>query len=388
MNFNEMTKVLFKMWKQALEADRPPTTVCLLGPPGVGKTTVGIELAEMMTSYMRSRQPSAPPAVTAPGGALDLSSMLPEDLGGIPFRDGNLTRYCPQAWLEPFCSPDAYGVLILDDLPAASSAVQVACRQVSLTHRVHEMRLSDRVLVLVTGNRREDKSSATTLPAHFRNSVLILNFEPEFEGWERWYMKQPGASRDIPAFLRFKDKYFSLLPKDADETGAFATPRTWSMLGNLLPILGETEVQEVAAGLVGKGVAVELAAFQLLRRNIADPAAVLADPKKALPDLSIISRKPDRLIALCTGLADVTSTRAKEAKKLEDRKDLYLKYLRALEWVTRNDREYISHSLSTFIACEGSMSELTGAIRDVKKGSGEPEIQEMLAAIAKVFASS
>lgn len=384
MNFQDLTDVMFKMWLQAREQNRPPTTVCVLGPPGVGKTSVGLELARKMTEYVQSKAPNAAPAVTAPGGALDLSSMLPEDLGGIPFRDGKLTRYCPQAWLEPFCQEDAYGVLILDDLPAASAAVQVACRQVSLTHRVHEMALSPGVFVMVTGNRREDKSSATTLPAHFRNSVVLIPFSPEFDGWEKWYMQTPG-SKDVPAFLRFRPGHFSTLPQAADELGAFATPRTWSMLGNIMPKLNDEELMDVASGLVGKGVALELAAFCALRRTLVSPERVLADPKGALPDVGILAKSPDKMISMCAGLGEITAARVKATKGKDSAVHLH-QYLIALAWVTQKEREYLAHSVATYLACGAEMKPLLAVLQDGLKSGKHPELKELIEALAKALA--
>lgn len=376
MNYKDMSNTLFGMWKHAQANNKKPVSVVALGPPGVGKTACGRMLGDMMTEYVRSKNPDASPAVVK---VLDLSSMLPEDLMGLPFRDNEVTRYCPQSWMHALCQEGAYGVLILDDLPAAASQVQVACRQVSLERRIHEMKLSDGIFVMITGNRREDKSAASTLPAHFRNSVVLLPFQPDFEGWESWYMDQ-GFDPEIPAFLRYKKEHFSRLPKDADEAGAFATPRTWSLLGQLLPSVSDTVLPDIAAGLVGNGVASEYAAFRMVKRELVSPERVLEDPKAALPDLSIMKGRPDRMIAVVTGLGELVARTAKGPKAQQ----ILTKYLEALAYVTSKEREYVSVSISTFTACKGKMPELLKAARD---GSKNPAVTELIKNLAATLSS-
>jgi hypothetical protein len=380
MNFKTLVDTCFSMWKDARKHEREPVTLCVLGPPGVGKTAAGRQIAARMTAHVQGRNPNAPPAVMAPGGALDLSSMLPEDLMGLPKTDGPVTRYIPQSWMAPLCEEGAYGVLVLDDLPAAQSQVQVACRQVSLERRIHDMKLSPDILVIVTGNRREDKSAASTLPAHFRNSVCIMAFQPDFKGWEEWYHAQ-GFGSDIPAFLHFKRGHFSRLPKDADNNGAFATPRSWALLGKVSSGVREEDLPEVAAGLVGDGVASEYAAFRMLRRELVDPQKVLENPQQAIPDLGILS-SPDRYIALATGLGEVAARKAKGKAKGKARQDVLTRYLQALAYVTGRKREYVSVSISTFTACKGDMEHLLVAAR---RGSQDPAIRELIQYLAKTL---
>lgn len=373
MNFKGLADCTFGMWKKAQNGNEKPITVAVLGPPGTGKTSCGRLVADMMTEHVRHRTPNAPPAVCI---VLDLSSMLPEDLMGLPFRDGNVTRYCPQSWLAPLCEEGAYGVLILDDLPAAAAQVQVACRQVSLERRIHEMRLSDGVFVLVTGNRREDKSASTTLPAHFRNSVVLIPFQPDFKGWEEWYLDK-GYESDIPAFLHYKRAHFSRLPKDADAQGAFATPRTWSMLGKLIPGVSDADLPEIAAGLVGDGVASEYAAFRLLRKELVSPEKVMEDPERAIPNLKLLEG-PDKMVAMTTGLGEVAARLAKGPKVIP----VLTKYLQALAYVTSKNREFVSVSISTFTASKGSMKDLLIAAR---QGNQDGKIRELISYLSKTL---
>jgi hypothetical protein len=379
MTFDSITSTLFEMWLAGL-ADNNLQTVCLLGAPGIGKTSAARELAVQMTEHRRKSDPNAKQAVSR---VLDLSSMLPEDLGGLPYAkdrgDGRVTKYAPPEWLAEICEPDAYGVLVFDDLPAASTAIQVASRQASLERRVHDHRIAPGVMIVVTGNRREDKSAASTLPAHFRNSVMILTVEPDFKRWETWYHDQ-GYDSLVTQFLTYRSAHFSHLPADADSVGAFATPRTWSMLGRLIPTGRKTgTLRDMAAGLVGEGVTTELMAFELVRSQLVAPEKVLADPEGALPNAKATLNSPDRMIAMVTGLADAAIHKA--AQKTGGK--AYEEYLKALAYVTdAGGREYVATSITTFIAHRGNFRKLKDAVNNVK---GEPRVKGMLTALAACF---
>ena len=379
MTFDSITTTLFEMWITGV-AGNSLQTVCLLGAPGIGKTSAARELAQMMTEHRRKSDPGAKPAVAR---VLDLSSMLPEDLMGLPYgqdgAEGRVTKYAPQEWLADVCSPDAYGVLVFDDLPAASTAIQVASRQASLERRIHDHRIAPGVMIIVTGNRREDKSAASTLPAHFRNSVMILTVEPDFKRWETWYHDQ-GYDALVTQFLTYRSAHFSRLPADADVHGAFATPRTWAMLGRLVETGRKTgSLRDMAAGLIGEGVASELMAFELVRSQLVSPDKVLADPESALPNPKAALNSPDKMIAMVTGLADAAIHKATQKTGAK----AYEEYLKALAYVTdAGGREYVATSITTFIAHRGNFRKLKDAVNVVKS---DPKVKGMLTALAACF---
>jgi MoxR-like ATPase len=374
MNFSDISTNLFDIWREAVESNQVPQTVVLLGAPGIGKTSACRHLADMMTAYMAGKGNTT----EAVCEVRDLSSSLPEDLGGLPFRDGDTTRYAPPVAIRRICEPGAYGVFVLDDLPAASTAVQVASRQVSLEHRVHDHLISPRIMIIVTGNRREDKSAASTLPAHFRNSVMLLTVEPDLKAWEEWAHGK-GADSLITSFLTFRPAHFSRTPADADQQGAFATPRTWMMLARILGVARKNKaLREMAAGLVGDGVAQELCAYELVRTQLVAPEKVLANPEEALPNRSILD-SPDKMIAMVTGLADAAIYKAKGEKGAK----AYVQYLKALAYVTETGgRDYVATSVATFISHKGNFAKLKDAVAESRS---DVRVSGMLSALAACF---
>lgn len=344
MKFNDLVDVLFEMWLAGSKQ-----TVLLLGPPGIGKTAVGRAVSQRITQHLQDRDPDVEPACCH---VKDLSSSLPEDLNGLPKTDGNQMRFVPDGWLFDVCRQGRNGVLILDDLPAASAAVQVAARQISLDRRAHEHHISDGVMVIVTGNRREDKSAARTLPAHFRNSVMMLELETDLEDWIKWYGQQ-GHDSLVPTYLLWRRTHFSKLPKDADPRGVFATPRTWEMLGKAMPIARKTNnLMPMAMGLVGEGIASELVGFDNIRQSMVDPQAVLSNPEKALPpDHKIWGRdRVDIKIATLSGICDLAA-KSKKSNAMEA-------LLRAMAFICKDDAEYVAVALSVYSASGGDYNKL------------------------------
>lgn len=383
MKYSEALNLAVAGWRFNLDNKMPQQTLTLLGQPGIGKSALGEDIANAMTTVWRDMFGDDEPEAVCE--VVDLSSRMPEDIGGLPHRhvrDGDsLTVYAIQKWLYKLCQPGVYGVLILDDLPAAANAVQVAVRQLALYRRIGDWELSPGVLVLVTGNRREDKSAATTLPAHFRNSTQMLTIEPDVEQWSHWYGKQAHHAPIVGAFLRYRPSFFSQLPRDADGGGSFATPRTWAMLGRTFEVAQEQELLlDVARGLVGEGPAMEFQAFVNVRSQLVDPRAVFDNPETSLPDVSILN-SPDKLVAMATALGEIGALRGDSANKKE-RSEMPLKLLRAIAWVTQEGKEYCAQAVSTFVMNGGNIDRV---FAEAEKHLSDPLIKGMLLFLHESF---
>lgn len=348
MIFNDIIDFMFNDWhfhySRRTCQHTPPL---LLGPPGIGKTVIGATVAKRMHQYMVDKYGAeAPPPSFS---ALDLSSRLPEDLSGVPstttIEGKKYTEFAPLTSWSPFTQPNSYGVLVLDDISAADKTVQIATRQLVLYRRVGEILLSPNVYLMVTGNRRDDQSGASMLPAHFRNSVCIMSLEPDRDTWVNWYFTQNDVDPIVASFLMYKGEHLSRLPKDSDSQGVFATPRTWHKLGQFLHSMGSKNasmINPVVKGLVGEGVGIEFITFRETNHKMIPPGKVLQDPKGAIPDPSTALRDLDVVWGLSIGLAHECAVLAKDEFK---RANIFYKFIMALIHCFKDKHEYINASI-------------------------------------------
>jgi hypothetical protein len=383
VDYNTFVDYAFAHWLDSLQTGQPSKTLCLLGPPGIGKSSTAYALAKRQCDYVRknpsivfgdSKAPSAD-EIEAVCRLLDFSSMLPEDLNGLPFREGLFTKYCPQEWVAELVNPHAFGVMVLDDLPASANAMQTAGRQSALERRIHDHRFAPGILIIVTGNRREDKSAASTLPAHFRNSVTLLTIEPDVESFCKWYGNQPHHDGVVSAFLRWKPELLSELPKAASKLGAFATPRQWASLGRQFKIADQVGILfDMASGVVGDGNATTFCSFVEIHNQLVDPQLVFDDPKGALPNPGQMLNEASKLVAMSCALGEIAANRTKRGKG-KAKSEAPEKLLRSLSWATSENNEYCAMGVQTFLDGGGN---LTGIARVAREKRHDPVIGRML----------
>lgn len=353
--------------EQAL-ASTGRTPLLLLGPPGTGKTSIGPALADAMTVRRRLKDPEAEPASCT---ILDLSSRLPEDIGGLPFIKDGVTHYAPQSWLARLCKPGAYGVLVLDDLPAAATAVQVAVRQLVLDRAVGDHKLSPDIKIIVTGNRREDKSAASTLPSHFLNCVTVLEVHIDLDEWTAWYHQQVGLAPIIPTFLGLKRNFLSQLPAQGDKNGSFATPRSWAKLGAEFEASRKLgSLREVAMGMIGEGVASEFMTYVEIRANLVPPDEILRNPQKAIPDPIVYFDRPDKAHAAVTGIAETAAAWVLKGGK--EGKAAFGQFLEALTWLTAGGKEHAAVAVTTFASNCKNQRKAIDTLGEVYRKEYEP----------------
>ena len=350
----------------ASSPDSTSIPIFFLGAPGTGKSALSREIAMLM----------GPKAVIV---RRELTGHLPEDMSGLPFREGKFTQFCPPDFLMRLAKgsgpdgSDPVGALILEDITQAQRAVQVACFQLVQERSMGDIELSPNVRIILTGNRANDKAGARELPSPLRNRVCILELQPDLEEWMYWAGTQ-GLPGSVGGFLLYRPGFFSQLPGNGcKQNGQFATPRSWAAIGRVMltsPDKSPTgPMLSLFQGLVGEGVAAEFSMFLKLSATLPDPQAVLDNPEKALPKPPT---EPDKLAALVSGLGEFAAK--------SKHKDMPLKLLKALAYCSGTTREAACAGIAVFQANKGSVTALVDAatnnLKDAK--TADPRIRALI----------
>lgn len=229
-------------------------SIMLWGQPGVGKSQA---IRQIASNIEKATYKSV--KVT------DVRLLLfnPIDLRGIPVANSNKTL---AVWLKPQIfqmdpSENVINILFLDEISAAPQSVQSAAYQITLDRTVGEHKLPDNCIVIAAGNRVSDKSVAYKMPKALANRLLHFNISTAFAEWKKWALH----SNIHPLVVGFLAERPDLLNTfdSSSESLAFATPRSWEMVSNILTNISDDvdEVYSLIAGLVGGGIAFELRTY-------------------------------------------------------------------------------------------------------------------------------
>ena len=250
----------------------------LWGPPGVGKSSVVRQAAVALNLSL-----------------IDVRATLldPVDLRGLPTVAKGVTKWCQPGFLPT----TGQGVLFLDELAQAPPAVQVALLQLTLDRRVGEYELPTGWSVVAASNRAEDRAGTHRLVSPLLNRFIHLDLEVDAEGWQQWATESSIAA-EVRSFLRFRPSLLFVFDAAANPR-AFATPRSWAFVSDVLPATPKALLQRVVAGCVGDGPAAEFAGFLRLYSQLPDVDAVLASPSTAA-----VPREPAVLYALVGALVE------------------------------------------------------------------------------------
>lgn len=262
----------------------------ITGKPGGGKSSCAREIARALAEV------HGIPAERI----IEFNPSLREscDILGLPQMDGDHTRWLPPEEFWAIREGQGPCVLIIEELSDADMQMQNPLCRVILDRAAGQLKLSDELFIIATGNRTEDRSGATRLSTKLANRMRILSFEEDLDDWCEW-----ASSHDInpvlTAFIRFRP---SLLSDFDPSRSVNPTPRAWEDVSRIPMSLPPAVYFEHAKGSVGEGAAVEWTGFLKIFEDLPD-----FDEIKRNPDTCELPTKPDVTYAVVAKIMQVAT---------------------------------------------------------------------------------
>jgi hypothetical protein len=241
----------------------------ILGEPGGGKSA----LARLLVKGLGG----------TPETTVEFTPSLrdPVDILGTPRNNGEFTQWVPPSEFYKLRyrpnDPTKY-FLIVEEATDASMAMQNPMCRIVLDRHAGDLRLSDNLHIIMTGNRTEDKSGANRLSTKLGNRLNVQHFESNLDDWVNWALDQ-DIDPLLIQFIRFKPNLLSDFNPDSSY-GINPTPRAWEKVAlvptNMSPELYYANI----AGIVGEGPAAEYTGFRKVANAIISFDEVVANPEK------------------------------------------------------------------------------------------------------------
>ena len=299
--------------KSLLKAFKVKRPLFLWGPPGIGKSELVENITRDLGGYMID---------------LRLGQMEPTDIRGIPFYNKDIGK---MDWAPPVELPDEelasqypIVVLFLDELNSAAPSVQSAAYQLILNRRIGKFRLPDNVVMVAAGNRESDKGVTYRMPTPLANRFIHQEMKVDFASWQEWAVLHK-IHKDVVGYLSFaKQDLYDFDAKSASR--AFATPRSWSFVSELLDDECDNDtLTNLIAGTVGEGLAVKFMAHRKVASKMPNPLDIL---KGKVKDLNVkeVSAMYSLVISMCYELKAAVENKTPD-KEFHDMADNFLGYM-------------------------------------------------------------
>lgn len=267
MKFSKLKKTILH---QFLAMDGHKVVPFIVGEPGGGKSACAREIAKELQSKF-----SIPDERVV---EFNPSLRDPVDIMGVPFKseDGTHSVWLPPEEFYVIRAGQGPSVLILEELSDAQMAMQNPLCRVILDRYAGQLKLSEKLFIIATGNRVKDKSGANRLSTKLGNRTRILNFTSNVEEWVIW-AAQNGISPMITSFIKFRP---SLLCDFDPKRTVNPTPRSWEDVSRIPEDMDALSYFEHCKGSIGEGAAAEYTSFLKVAQKMPKPKDVLESPEK------------------------------------------------------------------------------------------------------------
>jgi len=304
-----------------LSMARSGLALMLYGAPGIGKTSLLQGLGHQSDLLGWASRQAGYLIEELPVVTLSAPELNVEDLLGVPTVE-ELVRQLPRGGTKAFrvtrwalpalFDPTHPFILFIDEPNRCEPAVRNALFQL-ITGRTTTsgFELPKGSLVVMAGNRLEDKAGVRTLDTAFNNRCGHFELDVDVDTWLDWAQGQAGFSPVVRAFIARHPSYLIRFNASSPHPQQ-ATPRTWAALGLARDEAPVALRESLALGLLGPETGQLFKAFQKRTDAIPTLEEVLRNPESiSLPD----KRDLDRAWILATALSDFLIARVEEPRK-------------------------------------------------------------------------
>ena len=311
MDYNRAKQLLHRTLDidKQIAGEKNRLTPMLWGGAGVGKSSMVKEVAAELGYELRE---------------IRLSTLSPVDVRGVPWvpqDNPEHFKFVPPPFM-PTGEEKQPVLLFFDEINTAPPLNQVVAYEISLDRKMGGHPLPPNTLVVMAGNRVQDRGATFEMPMPLANRLVHI----EVESHEDIFLEY-GVKKNLPegllAFIKFKPALLNR-PSDGKEY-AFPTPRSWESAARF--IANNAEMSDVAA-VIGKGTAAELFEFLKLRN-------VLPNLDQILETGEIFKHTQiDVMYFYTIAISNRLMRKIKEAKK-EEQQRFITNYIKALSGVSQ-----------------------------------------------------
>lgn len=267
MKFSNLFTMISTQWAAARGNEM---AYLILGEPGGGKSA----LARALVRHMGG----------TPENTVEFTPSLrdPVDVLGTPRNNGSYTEWVPPAefyklrHVEGDKSPK---FLIIEEMTDAQAAMQNPMCRIILDRYAGDLRLSDNLYIIATGNRTEDQSGASRLTTKLGNRLNIQHFQSNLDDWANWAIDN-NVDPTLVSFIRYKPELLSKFDPKVPY-GVNPTPRSWEKVALCPTSLPDGLYHSNVSGLVGEGAASEYVGFRRVHAELVAFEDILKAPKTA-----------------------------------------------------------------------------------------------------------
>lgn len=241
------------------------------GSPGIGKSDIARQLATKWNLKLIDCR---------------LSTMMPEDLNGLPFRNGDKSAYLP---FENFPIngdevPEGYSgwLILFDELSSAPKSLQAAAYKVILDREVGIHKLHDNVIMMAAGNLKTDKAVVVPMSTAMQSRLVHFEMNIHQPDWVDWADKNSIDYR-VKAYINYKPSELWVFNPDHTEN-TFRCPRTWEFVSRLIkdkPSLDDIDHFTIN-GAIGESGGMQFVEFCNIASSAPTIEAILNDPENTM----------------------------------------------------------------------------------------------------------